>query len=227
MTTECETIHDMVVCLRRGLVIALILFLIFLGFTFAVKHVDRAAVGFGGETIGLSHLNASVQKTFPFEQSCYKITQFLGYFCLMLAGANAVISLLDLIRAKKLRNMTKRYLVTMFFYAVVVMFYALFEVIVINNRPIAAEASYPSSHTVLALCVFYSEFVLLRYCAKRNAFWAMILRIACIVAMVAMAVLRLLSGVHWFTDIIGAVLLSSALIVAYKSIVDYADPYTL
>ena len=89
------------------------------------------------------------------------------------------------------------------------------NVVKINYRPIELEASYPSSHTMLGLCVMSSEIAILHYSAKRLHFWAIIFQIICFVSMVAMVVFRLLSGVHWLTDIVGSVILSCSLISLY------------
>ena len=118
----------------------------------------------------------------------------------------------------KISQMHRRYVITMCFYAVVVVLYVLFMFVVINYRPIEMESSYPSSHTMLALCVMSSEIAMLHYSAKRLHFWAIIFQIICFVCMVAMVVLRLLSGVHWLTDIIGSGLLSCCLISLYSGL---------
>jgi len=197
--------------------VGMALFVIFVIFTYMVKNYHTAPVGFEGAVIGFSRLNIRVHDAFPGESGCFKASETLGYICLLLAGVNAIIALADFIKHKGIRNMHRRNILTMCYYAAVVFFYVLFEFFKINVRPVAAEASYPSSHTVLALCVLYSEFVLLGFAAERNRFWVPIFRIMCIVAMISMVVFRLLSGVHWFTDICGGIILSFSLMAFYRA----------
>ncbi|MBQ7645291.1 MAG: phosphatase PAP2 family protein [Spirochaetales bacterium] len=198
------------------LIIAAVLFAAFIGFTYFVMTYDKAPVGFESSEIGFSHINVRFHNVFGFNEGCYQVTEYLGYICLAVAAANAVIALRDFIRAKyKIRRMHRRYILTMVFYAAVVAFYVLFEFFKVNYRPIAMEASYPSSHTMLGLCVMFSEIALLHYSARRLHFWVIIFQTMCFVCMAAMVVFRLLSGVHWITDIAGSVLLSASLIFLY------------
>ena len=197
--------------------IAIAFFVIFAIFTYMVKSYDTAPVGFEGAVIGFSKLNTRVHEAFPGDSGCFTASETLGYICLLLAGVNAITALADFIKHRGIRNMHRRNIITMCYYAVVVCFYVLFEFFVINLRPVEAEASYPSSHTVLALCVLYSEFVLLGFAAERNRFWVSLFRIICIVAMISMVAFRLLSGVHWFTDICGGIFLSFSLMAFYRA----------
>ena len=197
--------------------IAMAFFVIFVVFTYMVKSFDTAPVGFEGAVIGFSTLNTMVHEAFPGDSGCYAASETLGYICLIMAGVNAITALADFIKHKGIRHMHRRNIITMCYYAVVVFFYVLFEFFVINMRPVEAEASYPSSHTVLALCVLYSEFVLLGFAAERNRFWVSLFRIICIVAMISMVAFRLLSGVHWFTDILGGIILSFSLMAFYRA----------
>ena len=191
-------------------------FVLFLAFTYLVMTYDVADVGFEGTPLGFSSYNTRFFRAFGYNDKCYAVTEYLGYVCLGLAFANAILSLLDFKRAEwSISYMHRRYVITMFFYAVVVAFYVLFLFVKINYRPIELEASYPSSHTLLGLCVMSSEIALLHYAAKRLHFWAIIFQIVCFVCMVAMVVFRLLSGVHWLTDIVGGVILSCSLISLY------------
>ena len=102
--------------------------------------------------------------------------------------------------------------------------YVLFELLVINYRPVLIdgqlEASYPSSTTMLVLCVMGSGIMQLRERIKAPALkrW---LNLAMGAFTAFMVVARLLSGVHWFTDIVGGALLSFALLMLYKSAVDF------
>ncbi|MBQ3830409.1 MAG: phosphatase PAP2 family protein [Spirochaetales bacterium] len=202
---------------RTCTVLGLAFLVIFLLFTYMVMKYDTAPVGFGGSVIGFSRFNTAFHELFPGDKGCYAASETLGYICLMLAGANAIIAIADFIRHRGIMNMHRRNIITMCYYAVVVAFYVLFEFVVINQRPTEAEASYPSSHTMLALCVLYSEFVLLGFAAERNRSWASVFRIVCIVAMLSMIAFRLLSGVHWFTDICGGILLSLSLMMFYRA----------
>ena len=201
---------------RKGITLSVLLLALFLVFTVMVKTVDTAPVGFAGERIGFSAVNKAVHDMFPYDEGAYEFTKILGYVCLMVVAVNGLTAAFDFFRQKcRISMMDSRNIITCVYYVVVGIFYVLFEFVVINNRPIAAEASYPSSHTMLALCVLYSEFVLLGFRAEKFGFWASIMRIICLTAMISMVVFRALCGVHWITDICGGVLLSLSLMSFY------------
>ena len=163
-----------------------------------------------------SVINLRFYRAFGYNGKSYQVTEYLGYMCLGLAFANTVLALIDFRRAEwSISYMHRRYVITMIFYAVVVAFYVLFLFVKINYRPDELEASYPSSHTLLGVCVMSSEIAILHYSARRLHFWVIIFQIISFVAMVCMVVFRLLSGVHWLTDIVGAGLLSCSLVSAY------------
>ena len=96
--------------------------------------------------------------------------------------------------------------------------YLLFETVVINFRPVLIdgklEASYPSSTTMLALCVLPTAMIQLKTRIRGDAVRRAILGIF-VAFTVFMVVGRLLSGVHWLSDIVGGVLLSAGLVPLY------------
>ena len=187
-------------------------------FTYLVMTYDVAPVGFNGAKVGFSTINVTVHEMFPWDEGSYELTKYLGYICLIAVGVNVLAAAMDFFRHKcRINRMHKRNIITCLFYVVVGGFYVLFEHFVVNTRPISAEASYPSSHTMLALCVLYTVFVLLGFSNWNYRFMASIIRVLCILAMIAMVVFRLLSGVHWVTDICGGVLLSFSLMSFYKA----------
>ena len=99
--------------------------------------------------------------------------------------------------------------------------YAAFEKIIINYRPIlidkVLEASYPSSHTVLAMCVATSfAMVADKYFGKASKF----LKVIVLVLLTLVIAGRIISGVHWASDILGGVLISTALISVFNMIID-------
>ena len=184
--------------------------------TYMVMKVDVAPVGFEGTPLGLSSINTRFHRAFGYNEKCFMVTEYLGYICLALAFANAILAFLDFMRSGwDIGQMHRRYVITMVLYAVVVAIYVLFLFVKINYRPNELEGSYPSSHTLLGLCVMASEIAILHYSARRLHFWVIIFQIICFVSMVAMVVFRLLSGVHWLTDIVGSVLLSCSLVSLY------------
>ncbi|MDO4409620.1 MAG: phosphatase PAP2 family protein, partial [Eubacteriales bacterium] len=102
--------------------------------------------------------------------------------------------------------------------------YLLFEMVPINYRPILIdgnlEASYPSSTTLLVLSVMPT----LKYQADRRVKSAVLgksITIFVIVFSAFMVIGRLISGVHWATDIVGSVLLSSGLFMIYRFMADH------
>ena len=100
--------------------------------------------------------------------------------------------------------------------------YLIFEELPVNYRPVwiegRLEASYPSSTTLLVLSVMPA----LTFQARRrlkNVRLNRAIRIGSAGFSLFMVVGRVLSGVHWITDIIGAILLSSGLFCIYRAIV--------
>lgn len=197
-------------------ILAALLLVLFVGFTYLVMTYDVTDSGFQGTKLGFSAINLRFHRAFGYNEKSYRVTEYLGYLCIAAAAANALIAFNDLIRARwRISHMHRRYVITMIFYAVVVAFYVLFLFVKINYRPNEMEGSYPSSHTLLGICVMASEIAILHYSIKSLHFWAIIFQIISFVAMVCMVVFRLLSGVHWLTDIIGAGILSCSLVSAY------------
>ena len=90
----------------------------------------------------------------------------------------------------------------------------------INYRPVfiegRLEASYPSSTTLLVLSVMPTLSFRAKYRLKRVGLQKAI-RIFAAVFSLFTVIGRTLSGVHWITDIIGAVLFSTGLFSVYKA----------
>ena len=96
--------------------------------------------------------------------------------------------------------------------------YVLFEKISINFRPILIggelEASYPSSHTILALCICMSSLITSKKYFNKN--YVKLINIITILLTSLVLILRTISGVHWFSDIIGGIIISLTLISYYQ-----------
>ncbi len=206
-----------------GIFLFILFLLAFLALTWCLTWYDVQPIGVGGTTVGFATINGLFNSLFPGDAASFRISEVIGNFCLLLAACNAILALGDLIHNRGFRRMHKRYLVTMFYYTVIVGLYIAFSLIPINSRPNNFEQSYPSSHTLLALNVLYSEIVLLGYGARRHRDWIEILDVFLVIAMIAMVVFRLLSGVHWLTDIAGGLLLSFSLMSLYRVIVRKVD----
>ena len=191
------------------------LFLLFIIFTLLVKLVGVQPARQLGSEIGFASLNEKIFSKLGVNQTMYGVTEKLGLITFLIIGAFVVLGLVQLIKGKSLKKVDYKIWALGGFYVVVLAFYVLFEIIVINYRPILIEnkleASYPSSHTVLSICVVSSAMIVLKDMLNSKP-----LKItAFIVGAVLMAVMvvgRLLSGVHWFTDILGGIILSLALV---------------
>lgn len=151
----------------------------------------------------------------------YTVTDWLGLVPIAVAFGFAVIGLVQWIKRKSLLKVDGSLLVLGGFYIVVMAAYIFFEAVVINYRPVLIdgylEASYPSSTTMLVLCVMPTAMLQLRTRIKNR-----VLRRCVLIAIAAftafMVIGRLLSGVHWLTDIIAGALLSTGLVMIYASL---------
>ena len=189
-------------------------------FTVAVRVVDTAPIGYNGGTVGFSFINDYFQKLFPFNQTFYTATQLLGYFALAVAAAFGVFGIVQLIKRKSLLAVDGDIIALGVFYVLVLITYAVFTKIPVNYRPVVIDAaegletSFPSSHTMLAVCVFITAGTQIKKRIKGRI--GAVLSVICAVLTVFMIVGRIISGVHWFTDILGGILYSCFFISVYK-----------
>ena len=195
----------------------------FVLWTAAVRFVDVRAVGPKASCVGMAWLNVPVHRFTGVHMQLYRLTDWLGLIPLLTAAAFALLGLAQWVKRKKLRLVDRSLLVLGGFYAAVMAAYALFEVFAVNCRPVlingVLEVSYPSSTTLLVLCVMPTAAMQLRERTK-NRTADMLFRRAITAFSVFMVAARLVSGVHWFTDIVGGALLSAALVLAYRHFAD-------
>lgn len=200
------------------LITALCLLAAFVLWTLAVRTLDLGAIGPNGSTVGLSSINGPVHDALGVNMTLYTITDWLGLVPFAFALGFAILGLFQLIAKKSIKKVDRSILVLGVFYIAVGAAYLLFEKVVINYRPVLIEgileASYPSSTTMLSLCVMPTAIMQLWGRIKNRP---LRLTVTCIIAAFTafMVIGRLISGVHWLTDIIGGALLSSALVTLY------------
>ena len=187
----------------------------------AVRLVDVQPIGPQGSAVGFATINGWVHSLAGVHMSLYTVTDWLGLVPIGVAMGFALLGLIQWIKRKHLRQVDYSIIVLGGFYLLVMSAYVLFEVVVINYRPVLIngylEASYPSSTTMLVLCVMPTTLMQLNARIKNQTLkrWVGFGITAFILFMV---IGRLLSGVHWFTDIIGGALLSAGLVMLYYSI---------
>jgi len=206
---------------KKNFGIAAILLGAFVVWTAAVQLVDVQPIGPQGSTVGFATVNSWVHNLTGVHMALYMVTDWLGLVPIAFAIGFALLGLIQWVKRKHLRQVDFSILVLGGFYLLVMAAYVLFEVFVINYRPVlingCLEASYPSSTTMLALCVMPTTLMQLNARIKSQTLkrWVGFGITAFILFMV---IGRLLSGVHWFTDIIGGALLSAGLVMLYYSI---------
>ena len=213
--------------MNKSLKKSAIWFAVFVVFTALVKLVDVKPIGPEGSKIGFAALNNAVFKLCGTSSFFYQLTQFFGFVALGIVACFALLGLDQLIKRKSLHFVDSRIIAMGAFYVVVMLFYAIFLFVAVNYRPVyinnePLEASYPSSHTMLALTVVftfmkYNNF----FKTARSKVDQKVFLIACWVFMVVTVIGRVLSGVHWTTDVIGAVILSIAIIYTYDPLVEF------
>lgn len=189
--------------------------------TMLVRFVDVQAIGPNDSTVGLATINKAVHSLFGVHMSLYTITDWLGLVPVGVGFGFATLGLTQWIKRKNLLKVDFSILVLGGFYLVVLAAYLLFESVVINHRPVLIngflEASYPSSTTMLVLCVMPTAAMQLksRIKARTTRQWIVAIITAFTVFMV---IGRLVSGVHWLTDIVGGALLSAGLVMLYNAV---------
>ena len=204
--------------MKKKSLLCIILFMLSIIFTLLVVNFDVRNVGVNETNIGFAGLNTFIFNKLGTSNVWYNITEVLGYIALILVFIYGLYGAYDLIKKRSIFKVNKHIIILGVFYIIVFGLYILFENIIINYRPIlvdgALEASYPSSHTLLSICVFGSSILINKklFANKKINKVNIILMLMMILTVIG----RLLSGMHWFTDIIGGVLISSFLLASFN-----------
>ena len=194
----------------------------FIVWTILIQTIDVRPVGVNDTNVGFATLNTWFHNLTKVNMTLYNITDWAGLVPVFICMVFGFIGLIQLIKRKSLLKVDFDIIALGIYYIIVISCYIIFEMIPINYRPILIngflECSYPSSTTLLVLSVmptlnFQSEIKL------KNSKMKLIIRVITIVFSLFMVIGRLVSGVHWFTDIIGSCFLSAGLFYIYKATV--------
>ena len=205
---------------KRLLGIGSILVAGFAIWTLLIQRVDVQPLGVNGTNIGFATINCWFHQLTGVHMEIYTITDWLGlvpiFVCFIFAGIGCV----QLIKGRSLFKVDYDMILLGIYYVLVIFWYLIFEMIPINYRPILIEGfmevSYPSSTTLLVLCVMPTLTEQTNRRSKNEIIKKMISALViCFSAF--MVVSRLISGVHWLTDIVGSIMLSVGLFCIYKA----------
>ena len=206
---------------RKKLWISVALLISFALWTALISLIDVQPIGPLGSSVGFATLNQSVHRLTGVNWNLYTITDWLGLVPIAIGFGFTILGLVQLIKRKSLWKVDYSILALGIFYIVVMVAYIFFEIVVINYRPTLIngylEASYPSSTTMLVTSVMPTAAMQLNRRIKNTVLKRCV--IIAIIAFIAFMVLcRLISGVHWITDIIGGAFLSAGLVMMYDTL---------
>lgn len=207
---------------KRVLKAGCIVVLLFVGWTWLIQNVDVQPTGQNGTDVGFSTLNHWFHKLTGANMTLYSITDWLGLVPIAVCMIFGGLGLIQLIKRRSLLKVDADIIILGIYYILVVLGYLVFEMIPINYRPIPIngimEVSYPSSTTLLVLCVMptLAEQVERRI---KSGVVRMLINVFAVFFAGGMVAGRLLSGVHWLTDIVGGILLSGGLFCIYRAAV--------
>ena len=206
--------------MKKKFILAAVFLAAFVLWTVAISFVDVQPIGPRESCVGFATLNGFVHSLTGVNMALYTITDWLGLVPVAFGFGFAILGLVQWIRRKNILKVDFSVLVLGGFYLLVLAVYLLFETVVINRRPVLImdylETSYPSSTTLLVLTVMPTAILQLSSRIKAPL-WRKVVTYG-ITVFVAFVILgRLISGVHWFTDIVGSLFLGAGLVMLYDA----------
>lgn len=202
-------------------IIAGVLLLLFCALTVALCCVDVREAGESSASVGFATLNEWVWNGIGQSETALTVSDVLGLLFIAAVGAFGVTGLVQVIRRKGILRADKELYAMAGGLVLLAAAYVLFEVLVINYRPVLEDgelaASYPSSHAMLAVAVAGMGMAYLQARAKKGVLTYTLYGALNVLSVVTVAC-RVLGGVHWVTDIVGGVLLGSTIAAAYRAV---------
>ncbi len=198
----------------------------FLLWTALIRSVDMQAAGPNGTKVGFAAFNVWFHRLTGVHMTLYTITDWLGLVPIVICLGFGCLGFVQLVKRRSLLRVDPDIILPGLYSILVILGYLVFEMVPINFRPVlingALEASYPSSTTLLVLSVMPTlEFQIGR--RTENPSVRKMTGLFVVAFSAFMVIGRLIAGVHWATDIIGAVFLSTGLFLLYRYAVDLVD----
>ena len=210
----------------KQLLSGIIFIIAFVIWTILIQTIDVQPVGVNGTDIGFAAVNTRFFTLTGVNMTLYSITDWAGIVPLLVCMLFGIVGLAQIIKRKSLFKVDFDIIILGIYYVIVILCYLIFEMIPINYRPVLingiAEASYPSSTTLLVMGVMPTLIFQVNRRFKENKV-KKIINVITVLFSAFMVMGRLVSGVHWFTDIIGSILLSTGLFLIYKAVVMLID----
>lgn len=205
---------------KNQFIFGTLLLALFIVFTISLTFVDMKPIGPQNSYVAYASINQAVHELFGVNMTLYNITDWAGVVAIFVALGFAILGLVQWIKRKSILKVDSSILLLGVFYILVFGAYVFFEFNVINRRPILIngilEASYPSSTTMLAMCVLPTAMIQFKRLIKNHRIKNTV-NIICGLFTAFMVIGRLVCGVHWFTDILGGLIFSIAMILLYCS----------
>ena len=207
---------------RRNVILSVIFTILAVGYTYLVKTVDVKAIGPNKSVVGFAKINTWFSNLVGSHMSLYKVTEILGLAVLLIVGIYGLIGLIQLIKRKSIVKVDREIILLGVLYVLMAIVYVFFEKFIINYRPVLIdgelEASYPSSHTILAICICISSLIVSKNYLSDN--YLKVSNIVTILLLLGVFLGRVISGVHWISDIIGGVIISLTLLMYFYTLYD-------
>lgn len=204
------------------LLFPIISFILFLVFTILVKTLDVTYIQDIGY-LGFYNINTSINsKIQVMNTSLYnKLSDVIMIISFVSVAIFAAIGIVQLIKRKSFKQVDPILYILLGLYVLVAAMYLTFSLMKINFSPLSTKEnlkdSYPSSHVFVSITLFVSGVMTATKYVNMGKWMSVIGFTGAILLSILSAVTRMFSGQHYFTDIIGAILLAIFLISAYYS----------
>ena len=206
--------------IQKQFYLSAVFLILFTMLTIAICCVDVQQIGPQESAVGLARINRFVHNLTGVHWGLYVATDWLSLVPVGVCTGFAALGLIQWIKRKAISRVDYGIRLLGLFYIVTIGIFFLFEHITVNYRPVLIngrlEHSYPSSTTLLTMCVMLTATLQWRSRIRnRKIRFAVTLLSTAFTAF--MVISRLISGVHWVTDIIGGGLLSFGLVIMYDA----------
>ena len=207
----------------RNIIMSVIMTIFSGVFVYLVKTVDVKAIGPNKSSVGFSGINKAYADMVGSNMTIYKLTEIFGLLVFIIVGIYGLIGIYQLFKRKSLFKVDREIIGLGILYVLMISVYLIFDKIAINYRPIIIdgelEPSFPSSHTMLAICTCVSSLMVYKKYVPSKFNYLVLFSTVLLLTLVFLG--RTISGVHWISDILGGVIISLTLLTYFYTIIKW------